>query len=76
MFAINIVAQEVSEKGDVYPKGSELVVGAIAFGVFFFFLWRWVVPRFNAVLSERRADSAPGRRRTGRVPQAARERAR
>lgn len=55
MFAINIVAQEVSEKGDVYPKGSELIVGAIAFGFFFFFLWRWVVPRFNAVLSERRA---------------------
>jgi len=56
MFAISILAQEVSEPGDVYPKAPELVVGALAFGVFFFFLWKWAIPRFNTVLAERRTQ--------------------
>jgi F-type H+-transporting ATPase subunit b len=54
MFAFSILAQEVSEPGDVYPKLPELIVGAIAFGIFFSFLWRWAIPRFNSVLEERR----------------------
>jgi len=56
MFAFSILAQEVSEPGDVYPKLPELIVGAIAFGIFFYFLWRWAIPRFNTVLEERRTQ--------------------
>ena len=56
MFAITILAQEVSEPGDVYPKLPELVVGTLAFGIFFYFLWKWAIPRFNTVLEERRTQ--------------------
>ena len=39
---------------DLYPHWNELIVGAIAFGVLFFFMWKWVLPRFNQTLEERR----------------------
>lgn len=45
---------EVSEKEDLYPHASELIVGAIAFAVLFFFMWRWVLPRVGTLLDERR----------------------
>jgi F-type H+-transporting ATPase subunit b len=47
-------ATEVSEAKDLYPHVSELVVGAIAFGILFFFMWKWVIPRVNVLLEERR----------------------
>jgi len=55
--AMSVLAQEsVSDKKDLYPQASELIVGAIAFGILFFFMWKWVVPRVNTLLEERRAQ--------------------
>jgi len=52
---LTLLAQEqVSEPGDIYPKWPELIVGAIAFGIVFYFIWRWALPRLNALLEERR----------------------
>jgi F-type H+-transporting ATPase subunit b len=54
---ITVLAQEsVSDKEDLYPHASELIVGAIAFGILFFFMWKWVIPRLNTLLEERRAQ--------------------
>jgi len=39
---------------DLSPKLQELIVGAIAFGVVFAFMSRWVLPRVNKLLEERR----------------------
>lgn len=44
----------VSDKKDLYPKLSELIVGAIAFGILFFFMWKWAIPRLNQALEARR----------------------
>ena len=50
-----VLAQEsVSDKEDLYPHAAELVVGAVAFGILFFFMWKWVLPRVNTLLEERR----------------------
>jgi F-type H+-transporting ATPase subunit b len=46
--------EEVSEAKDLYPAAGELIVGLLAFAVLFFFTWKWVLPRFNQVLEERR----------------------
>lgn len=47
-------AEEVSEAKDLYPHASELIVGAIAFAILFAFMWKWVLPRIDALLEERR----------------------
>jgi F-type H+-transporting ATPase subunit b len=39
----------------LYPHVEELIVGAIAFGVLFFFIAKWVLPRLKKLLDERRA---------------------
>jgi len=50
-----LLAQEsVSEAKDLYPKLAELILGAIAFAILFFFMWKWVLPRLNQTLDERR----------------------
>ena len=38
----------------LYPHVEELIVGAIAFGVLFFFIAKWVLPRLGTLLEERR----------------------
>jgi F-type H+-transporting ATPase subunit b len=48
------VEEEVNDKADLYPKWPELVVGALAFAILFFFMWKWVIPRVNTILEERR----------------------
>jgi F-type H+-transporting ATPase subunit b len=57
--AILVLAQEeVGEENrpeDLYPHLEELIIGAIAFFVLFFFMWKWVLPRVNRLLEERRA---------------------
>jgi F-type H+-transporting ATPase subunit b len=57
--AILLQAQEeVGEENrpeDLYPHLEELIVGAIAFFILFFFMWKWVLPRVNQLLEERRA---------------------
>lgn len=47
-------AENVNEPADLYPHWEELVVGALAFGILFFFMWKWVLPRIGQMLDERR----------------------
>jgi F-type H+-transporting ATPase subunit b len=47
-------AADVNDKADLYPHWQELVVGALAFAILFFFMWKWVLPRINTLLEERR----------------------
>jgi F-type H+-transporting ATPase subunit b len=56
MFAprIGLLAAEASDKENLYPHASELIVGAVAFAIIFFFMWKWVMPRINTLLEERR----------------------
>ena len=54
------IAQEhgeepVNDPEHLYPHLEELIVGAIAFGVLFFFVAKWVLPRLGKLLDERRA---------------------
>jgi F-type H+-transporting ATPase subunit b len=50
------VEEHVSAPSDLYPEASELIVGAVAFGIVFFFMWKWVLPRVNEMLAERRTQ--------------------
>ena len=52
--AFVIAAEEVSDKKDLYPKLSELILGAIAFAILFVFMAKWVIPRINQTLEQRR----------------------
>ena len=49
-----LAAEATNDKADLYPHAQELIVGAIAFAVLFFFIWKWVLPRVGAMLDERR----------------------
>ena len=49
-----VVAISESGKDLLYPKLSELILGAIAFFILFAFMYKWVIPRVNALLEERR----------------------
>jgi F-type H+-transporting ATPase subunit b len=52
-----VVAQEAehtNDPKDLYPHLNELIVGAVAFGVLFFFVSKWVLPRLGKILEERR----------------------
>ena len=52
---LSLLAQaEKNEASDLYPHWEELIVGAIAFAVLFFFMSKWVLPRINTLLDERR----------------------
>jgi F-type H+-transporting ATPase subunit b len=46
----------ISESGEdlLYPHITELILGAIAFFILFAFMYKWVIPRANAMLEERR----------------------
>ena len=46
--------QPVSDKQDIYPHLNELIVGAIAFAILFAFMVKFVIPRLNTMLEERR----------------------
>jgi len=47
-------AEPVNDAKDLYPHWEELLVGALAFAILFFFVWKWVLPRVSALLDERR----------------------
>lgn len=51
-------AETAEEHGNdpahLYPHWEELVVGALAFAILFFFVWKWVLPRLRQLLDERR----------------------
>jgi F-type H+-transporting ATPase subunit b len=48
------VAISQSGKDLLYPKLSELILGAVAFFILFAFMYRWVIPRVNQMLEARR----------------------
>ena len=55
-----VLAQETGQTEDepikhLSPQLQELVIGAVAFGALFFFMWKWVMPRLNQMLEARRA---------------------
>jgi F-type H+-transporting ATPase subunit b len=52
--AFGLLAAESTDKENLYPHAAELIVGAVAFAVIFFFMWKWVLPRVNTLLEERR----------------------
>ena len=52
--AFVVAAEAVSDKKDLYPKPSELILGAIAFAILFVFMAKWVLPRINQTLEARR----------------------
>jgi F-type H+-transporting ATPase subunit b len=54
MASLLLAQEEVSDKKDLYPHLSELILGAVAFGILFFFMWKWVIPRLNQALEARR----------------------
>jgi F-type H+-transporting ATPase subunit b len=47
-------AEPVSDKKDLYPHWNELIVGAIAFAILYFFVAKWILPRMNQLLDDRR----------------------
>jgi F-type H+-transporting ATPase subunit b len=50
-----VLAQTESEPiKDLSPKLEEIIVGAVAFAVVFVFMAKWVFPRVNTLLDERR----------------------
>ena len=49
-----IALVEGNDAKDLYPQLNELIVGAVAFAILFFFIWKWALPRLSAVLDERR----------------------
>ncbi|MGZ4151936.1 MAG: F0F1 ATP synthase subunit B [Actinomycetota bacterium] len=54
MLATTLGLLAASDKQNLYPHASELVVGAVAFAILFFFMWKWVLPRIGTLLDERR----------------------
>jgi F-type H+-transporting ATPase subunit b len=51
----NLVQLAAEEKENpLVPPGPELLVGAIAFAIVFFFFWKKLLPNINKVLEERR----------------------
>lgn len=59
MLAITFLAEAAeaaseNNPADLYPNLEELVVGAIAFAILFFFMWKWVLPRIGTLLDQRR----------------------
>jgi len=53
--ALVLLAQEADDKQNIYPKATELLVAAIAFFILLWFFWKYVLPRVNTLLEERRA---------------------
>jgi F-type H+-transporting ATPase subunit b len=64
-----VIAVSESAKELLYPKASELIIGAIAFAILVGFMYRWAVPRLNQMLETRQQkikgdlESAEGSRR-------------
>ena len=54
-----ILATEAADEGEgidlLIPESSELIAGVIAFGIIFFFVWKWVLPTLKTTLENRQA---------------------
>ncbi len=58
MYLLNtalVLAQEESTSNValVLPERAELIAGILAFGIVFFFVWRWALPTINKTLEAR-----------------------
>jgi F-type H+-transporting ATPase subunit b len=51
-----VLAQDASDKEDLYPHLAELAMGAICFFILLWFMWKWAYPQFKKVLAERQAQ--------------------
>ena len=52
------ISAEVEDSGGVgllLPVAEELIAGIIAFGIVFYFIWKWAVPALNKTLEARQA---------------------
>ena len=51
-----LLAQEAegNDPKHLYPHWEELLIGVLAFAILFYFVWKWVLPRVNTLLEERR----------------------
>jgi F-type H+-transporting ATPase subunit b len=64
VFAQLILAAEEAESGEsggidlLLPAAEELFAGIIAFGIVFFFIWKWAIPALNKSLEARQAEIA------------------
>src|SRR6266550_4507267 len=50
----HLAQAEVSDKKDLYPHATELIFGAVAFAIIYVFMAKWVIPRMNTLLEQRR----------------------
>lgn len=50
-----IAAEEESGVALLLPDTAELIGGIIAFGLVFFFMWKWAFPAINRMLEQRQA---------------------
>jgi F-type H+-transporting ATPase subunit b len=48
-------AEEEGGEALLFPETSELIAGVIAFGIIFFFVWKWVLPTLKTTLENRQA---------------------
>ena len=53
-----LLAAGSSDKENLYPHAAELIVGAVAFTIIFFFMWKWVLPRLNTLLEQKIKQSS------------------
>ena len=44
----------ISEKKDLYPHAAELIFGAVSFAIIYVLMAKFVIPRMNTLLDERR----------------------
>lgn len=51
---LSLIAISQEGKDLLYPKWDELILGAVAFFILFAFMYKWVIPRLNKTLEERR----------------------
>jgi F-type H+-transporting ATPase subunit b len=65
VFAQLILATEESAEGSessgldlLLPAPEEMIAGIIAFGIVFFFVWKWAVPALNKTLEARQGEIA------------------
>ena len=60
MFYLDTFLAEAEESSSgvdlLLPATSELVAGVVAFGVVFFFVWKWALPALNETLDKRSSE--------------------
>ena len=52
--ALLLLAADDTTKNPITPSANELIYGLISFVVFFLFMWRYILPKANQLLADRR----------------------